>query len=124
VTEGVLSMIADASCGCAWADYDNDGDLDLFVANGLDYIDGTRPPEPGFLYRNDNGTNNWLILRLVGVASNRSAIGPGSGSRYDSGQLRALALRDGSSLPHAARQEHVVPLAFLRAQGEMTVKRS
>jgi hypothetical protein len=75
VTEGALVHDGGRSGGCAWADYDNDGDLDLFVANGLDYIDGTRPPEPGFLYRNDGGTNHWLLLRLVGVASNRSAIG-------------------------------------------------
>ena len=75
VTEGALVHDGGRSGGCAWADYDNDGDLDLFVANGLDYIDGTRPPEPGFLYSNEGGTNHWLLLRLVGVASNRSAIG-------------------------------------------------
>ena len=75
VTEGALVHDGGRSCGCAWADYDNDGDLDLFVANGIDFF-GTNPPsEPGFLYRNDGGTNHWLMLRLVGVASNRSAIG-------------------------------------------------
>ena len=88
VTEGALVHDRGRSCGCAWADYDNDGDLDLFVANGLDYIDGTRPPEPGFLYRNDGGTSHWLILRLVGVASNRSAIGA---------KVRALATIQGKT---------------------------
>jgi hypothetical protein len=61
VTEGPVVHDRGRSCGCAWADYDNDGDLDLFVANGLDYIAGTLPPEPGFLYRNDGGTNHWLV---------------------------------------------------------------
>jgi len=61
----------------AWADLDNDGFLDLFVANWSTDVDG--PGEPNFLYRNDakaNGnTNAWLLVRLVGTASNRSAIG-------------------------------------------------
>ena len=60
--------------GAAWADLDNDGFLDLFVAN---YSEG--PGMPNDLYRNDakaNGNSNgWLLVRLVGTASNRSAIG-------------------------------------------------
>jgi len=75
VMEGALVHDGGRSCGCAWADYDNDGDLDLFVANGVDFFGTNPPPEPGFLYRNDGGTNHWLLLRLVGIASNRSAIG-------------------------------------------------
>jgi hypothetical protein len=74
VTEGAVVSDGGRSWGCGWADYDNDGDLDLFVANGL-WHSTPLPPEPGFLYRNDGGTNHWLVLRLVGTASNRSAIG-------------------------------------------------
>jgi enediyne biosynthesis protein E4 len=62
--------------GCAWADLDNDGFLDLFVANQNDDMN---VGETNFLYRNDakaNGnTNGWLLVRLAGTASNRSAIG-------------------------------------------------
>jgi enediyne biosynthesis protein E4 len=75
VTEGAVANDRNRSCGCAWADYDNDGDLDLFVANGVDNTGAGLPPEPGSLYRNDGSPNHWLILRLVGLVSNRSAIG-------------------------------------------------
>jgi hypothetical protein len=53
--------------GAALGDYDNDGDVDLFVVNhgGL-----------GVLLRNDGGNRqHWLAVRLVGARSNRSAIG-------------------------------------------------
>jgi len=75
VTEGAVVNDGGRSWGCTWADYDNDGNLDLFVANG-GFNDLPVPPaESGFLYHNEGGTNNWMILKLVGTASNRSAIG-------------------------------------------------
>lgn len=56
----------DNGWGCAWFDYDNDGDLDLIVGSGSGV----------HLMRNDNQTgNNWLKVKLVGARSNRSAIG-------------------------------------------------
>src|SRR6185312_2888117 len=53
--------------GAAYADFDNDGDLDLLVTvnNG-----------PARLLRNDGGNkNHWLRVRTVGTASNRDGIG-------------------------------------------------
>jgi hypothetical protein len=112
--------------GCAWGDFDNDGDLDLFIPqiynisyaysflyrnNGdgtftditeeagvrvwdtyggcwcdynsdgfLDLITGGRAPYEGgkyevHLYRGTPNDNSWLQLSLVGVESNRAAIG-------------------------------------------------
>lgn len=57
------------SWGCSWADYDNDGDLDLLTANH-------EGPVRNFLYRNNlaNG-NSWINIRLKGTVSNRSASG-------------------------------------------------
>lgn len=53
--------------GAAFGDYDNDGDIDVFIVNN-----GGR----GVLLRNDGGNkNNWLEIKLVGTKSNRSAIG-------------------------------------------------
>lgn len=56
--------------GCAWGDYDNDGFLDLFVACGSDVF-----PATNLLYRNNGNSNGWFKIKLVGIASNRSAVG-------------------------------------------------
>jgi enediyne biosynthesis protein E4 len=53
--------------GCAFGDFDNDGDVDVIVNN----LDG-----PPTLLRNDGGNGNASILiKCVGTRSNRSAIG-------------------------------------------------
>jgi hypothetical protein len=55
------------SRGAAFADYDNDGDLDIVM---------TTNNGPAVLLRNDGGnTNHSLRLRLVGTHSNRNALG-------------------------------------------------
>src|SRR6266478_2505772 len=73
ITEGSVVNDGGQGQGCAWGDYDNDGFLDLFVANG-GFAVGIHK-QPNFLYRNNGNGNNWITLRLVGSASNRSAIG-------------------------------------------------
>ena len=56
-----------ASRGCAFGDFDNDGDVDVLVLNMND------PPS---LLRNDNRTgNNWINIKLLGTKCNRTAIG-------------------------------------------------
>jgi hypothetical protein len=56
------------------ADYDVDGFLDLLVTNGNNmrpvYLGGAKQ-----LYRNRGNANHWLQLDLVGIASNRDAVG-------------------------------------------------
>lgn len=53
----------------AWADYDNNGFLDLLVVCG----DGI--PAPNQLYRNNGNGNHWLKFKLAGTTSNRDGIG-------------------------------------------------
>ncbi|MBL7861358.1 MAG: VCBS repeat-containing protein [Cyclobacteriaceae bacterium] len=61
---------SDAFTGLSLADYDNDGALDLFIGS----FDTFRP---NYLYRNQQATNgnNWIKLKLVGVQSNKTALG-------------------------------------------------
>jgi hypothetical protein len=61
--------VAAAHCsrGCAFGDFDNDGDIDIVIVNSN---------EPPSLLRNDvSGDNRWVKVKLNGVKSNRSAIG-------------------------------------------------
>jgi len=63
-----------SSRGCAFGDFDNDGDVDVLVMN---------MNEPPSLLRNDvSGGGHWLKVLLVGVKSNRSAIGARVVARY------------------------------------------
>jgi len=60
-------VVPRAGRGAAFADFDNDGDIDILVTNN-----GQAPQ----LLRNDGGNrNHWLGLRLVGTRSNRDGIG-------------------------------------------------
>jgi hypothetical protein len=63
--EGISEL--HASRGCAFGDFDNDGDVDILIIN---------LNEPPSLLRNDvSRSNSWLKVKLIGTASNRSAIG-------------------------------------------------
>ncbi len=53
--------------GACFGDYDNDGDIDAYIIN----LNGR-----GVLLRNNKGNqNNWIMLYLMGVKSNRDGIG-------------------------------------------------
>jgi len=56
-----------SSRGCAFGDYDNDGDIDVLI-NNMNEIPS--------LLRNDGGNrNNWIKVKLIGTKCNRTAIG-------------------------------------------------
>jgi len=64
---GADFQIKRAHRGCAFADFDNDGRIDV-VTTSLN--------EPVELFRNESaGENHWLAIRLIGVKSNRDGIG-------------------------------------------------
>jgi hypothetical protein len=56
-----------AARGCAFGDFDNDGDLDIVVNPVNDY--------PQLLRCDSQTGNNWIKIRTIGTKSNRSGIG-------------------------------------------------
>lgn len=53
--------------GCAFGDFDNDGDIDVVVNTVNDY--------PQLLRCDSKVENNWIKIRTIGTKSNRSGIG-------------------------------------------------
>lgn len=64
-----MAIDSGSSYGCAWGDYDNDGFMDLLVANWRNET------QPNSLYHNGGNAHHWMELKLQGTPSNRSAIG-------------------------------------------------
>ena len=87
ITTPLVADSAGANVGAEFADYDNDGDLDLFVT------DNTGPDR---LLRNDlANANHWIELDLKGTVSNRTAIGAprARGRRWHLADTRGLGRR-------------------------------
>jgi hypothetical protein len=83
---GIAAM--HSSRGCAFGDFDNDGDVDVLIIN---------LNEPPTLLRNDvTRGGNWLKVKLEGVKSNRSAIGALVRARYG-GKTQAQSVLSQSS---------------------------
>ena len=67
ITTGPLVTDYEPSCGATWADYDNDGFLDLFVANGAWFSGGHR----NSLYRN---LGSGEFVRVTNALTERVAV--------------------------------------------------
>ncbi len=90
--------IKKVSRGASFGDYDDDGDLDIFVLNIND-----RPT----LLRNDGGNeNNWLMVKTIGTGSNRDGIGARIEVRCG-GLTQSAEIRSGASyLSHNDLRAH------------------
>ena len=85
---GGALLVEKSSRGAAFADYDNDGDLDILVINLDD-----RPA----LLRNDTvGAGHWITVALTGTKSNRDAIGA-SVRVTAGGRTQLMEVRSGGS---------------------------
>jgi enediyne biosynthesis protein E4 len=86
--------------GVAYADYDNDGDLDLVV---------TTSNGPARLLRNDNANQNDVLrVKLVGTKSNRDGIGARATLVTNTGVRMTRMVKSGSS--YLSQSE--LPLTF------------
>jgi hypothetical protein len=56
-----------SSRGCAFGDFNNDGNIDVLILNMSE--------PPSLLLNHNHSGHHWLNLKLVGRRSNRSAIG-------------------------------------------------
>jgi len=77
-----------ASRGCAFGDFDNDGDMDMVVNPVNDF--------PQLLRCDSRSGNNWIKVRTIGVKSNRSGIGA---------RIRCVTTVPGDSKPHSQIDE-------------------
>jgi hypothetical protein len=116
---GVFAEIADSvgvtdtasGKGLLTFDYDNDGDIDIFVVNN-----GGGPK----LYRNDGGNSfDWLRVRVVGERSNRDGLGAkitvtpteGGASRFREVNSSSFFLGQGETIAHFGLGEGDAPVA-------------
>lgn len=82
-----------ASRGCAFGDFDNDGDVDVIIntVNDLPQLLRCDWKTP-----NKKAANNWIKVRTIGVKSNRSGIGA---------RIRCVTSVEGEAKPHAQMDE-------------------
>lgn len=69
ITNDIIVNDLGFSYGFAWADWDADGDLDLFTARTFN------ENQNNAAYLNNGNANKWIEIKLTGNATNRSAIG-------------------------------------------------
>lgn len=84
---GALELVA--ARGCAFGDFDNDGDIDVVVNCNNDI--------PQLLRCDCLTGNNWIKVKTVGVQSNRSGIGTRVVCRTPDGLVQTSEVRSGGS---------------------------
>lgn len=102
-TEIIVNDASVESYGACWADYDNDGDLDLFVPTA--FGDPNDRLYKNNVYQNNITNRNWFKLHCTGITSNRDAIGVriyikatiNGSSKWQMREINANSTRGGES---------------------------
>jgi hypothetical protein len=89
--------------GIAWADLDDDGDLDIY-ANIGGFLPGDVYSRA--LFRNPGHSNNWVRVRLEGVKSNRPGIGAKIRVTLPDGSIRYREVNGGGSFGASPLEQH------------------
>lgn len=102
--------------GAAWADYDNDGDVDL--------VTGGKNPQSGpsriHLFGNSGNTNKWLRVEVEGTASN--AMGLGTRVTVTAGNTTMTRDFEGGTGSHAQMNDLPVEFGLGKASQADTVR--
>ena len=78
----------------AWADYDGDGDLDLYVGNEGPHYD---QPHPSQLFLNEGDGTFTDVAEAAGVANHRYTKGVAWGDANDDGRPDLYLSNDGTN---------------------------
>jgi hypothetical protein len=90
--------------GVAFADIDSDGDLDIFENIG-GFVPGDAYNRA--LFQNPGNGNNWIRLKLVGVKTNRAAIGAKITIVLEDGSIRYREVTTGGSFGASPLAQHI-----------------
>ena len=97
-----MFQLSEVSRGAAFGDIDNDGDVDVLVANNNG--------KPRLLINNVGSRNHWIGLRLVGKQAPRDMLGARVGIVLDDGTTRWRRARSDGSYASASDPRVVVGL--------------
>tara|TARA_B100000941_G_C28481500_1_gene542437 strand:- start:1026 stop:1661 length:636 start_codon:yes stop_codon:yes gene_type:complete len=90
--------------GVGFADLDNDGDQDIYAVMGGAYEGDTYP---NVCFENPSSKNNWVVLKLIGESSNRSAIGSFLKIELDNGRKIYRTINTGGSFGSSSLQSEI-----------------
>ncbi len=90
--------------GIGFADIDRDGDQDIYAVMGGAYEGDTFT---NILYENPIDKNNWIVIELAGVATNKAAIGTRIELALNNGEKRFVTVGSGGTFGGSSLQQEI-----------------